>query len=196
MSEHAAGTTTLLLWVRLGEEARNRLIGHARKRLQNLASRMLRRAPAVERWEATDDVLQKSLIRLDRALRALIPESSGHFWKLAALQIRRELRDLIRHYSGPLGLNSHRPPDSAVKVLERHPSWSGEPSTVAEWKEFLKYIDALPKAEREVVDLLHVQELTQEAVAAQLGVSVRTVRRLWQSARLKLAAWLTGEQPR
>jgi RNA polymerase sigma factor (sigma-70 family) len=81
-------------------------------------------------------------------------------------------------------------------VLEQHPSRSGEPSTLAEWKEFLEYIEALPAAEREVVDRLHIQGLTREEAAEPLGVSVSTVRRLWRSARLKLAAWLTGEQPR
>jgi RNA polymerase sigma-70 factor (ECF subfamily) len=115
MCENDDETTTLLNHVRRGEEARARLIAiaHASERLRRLASRMLRRAPTVRSWEEIDDILQKSLIRLNNALRALIPENSLHFWRLAALQIRREMRDLIRHYSGPLGPKRQYPPGSA-----------------------------------------------------------------------------------
>jgi RNA polymerase sigma-70 factor (ECF subfamily) len=45
----------------------------------------------------------------------------------------------------------------------------------------------LPDEEREVVNLLWYDELTQEEVATVLNVSLRTVKRRWQSARLKLA---------
>src|SRR5262249_56346137 len=68
------------------------------------ARRMLRRFPAVHRWEQTDDVLQNAQLRLLRALQAVTPDSTRAFFGLAAEQIRRELLDLARRYArGPKG---------------------------------------------------------------------------------------------
>jgi RNA polymerase sigma-70 factor (ECF subfamily) len=44
----------------------------------------------------------------------------------------------------------------------------------------------LPDEEREVVNLLFYGGLTQQEAARVLGVSLRTVKRRWQSARCRL----------
>ena len=54
------------------------------------------------------------------------------------------------------------------------------------WSEFHLLVESLPEEEKDVVDLLWYQELTQEDAAKLLDISVRTVKRRWQSARIKL----------
>src|SRR5262245_49199486 len=87
--------------------ARDELLAAASKRLQRLARKMLRGYPAVGRWEQTDDVLQNATLRLCRALQEVKPQSVRSFFNLAAVQLRRELIDLARHYGGPLGAGAH-----------------------------------------------------------------------------------------
>ena len=79
------------------------LVSLACNRLTPPARKMLRGYPGVARWEQTDDVLQDASLRLCRALENLVPESPRSFFNLAAVQIRRVLIDLARHYYGPQG---------------------------------------------------------------------------------------------
>jgi RNA polymerase sigma factor (sigma-70 family) len=53
----------------------------------------------------------------------------------------------------------------------------------------------LPNKEHEVFDLLWYQGLTQDEAAQLLGVSKRTIKRRWQSARLQLFEALGGHLP-
>ena len=90
-------TQNLLDRIAAGDNlARETLISHYMERLRRLASAMLRHTAAVQRWEDTDDVLQNTLVRMNRALQAITPESPRQFIGLAATQIRRELIDLYR----------------------------------------------------------------------------------------------------
>ena len=75
------------------------------------------------------------------------------------------------------------------------PAPADEPATLAAWCEFHEQVRHLPPDEREVVDLLFYQELTQAEAAALLQVTKRTVQRRWQSALLKLHATLEGHWP-
>src|SRR5689334_5923319 len=107
MPESLGHTTNLVNLLRAGDEqARNDLIVHANQRMLGLARKMLKDYPGVGRWEQTDDVCQKALLRLYQALSKCTLDSSRHFWNLAALQIRRVLIDLARHYQGPEGLGA------------------------------------------------------------------------------------------
>ncbi len=186
-------TTDLLHRLRSGdEEARGDLIGHACGRLRCLASRMLRGYPGVRRWEQTDDVLQGALMRLSNALQTERPENSLHFRRLAALQIRRELLDLVDRHLGPNRHGAHHHTDGRGAAddpdgaLARQPGRACEPSSPAEWAEFLERVRALPEEEQDVFGLLWVDGLTQEQAAVVLQVSLRTLKRRWQSARLRL----------
>jgi RNA polymerase sigma-70 factor (ECF subfamily) len=185
-----------------GEMDRNALIEHASKRLRRLTRKMLRCYPGVGRWEETDDVLQNALIRLDKALSEVLMESAQHFWNLAAMQIRRELIDLARHHFGPLGPGGKhytdgtgRAPDDPGGVLHGYPAEEGEPSSLEEWTEFHKQVERLPDAEREVLNLLWYGKLSQKKAAEELGISLETVKRRWQSARFLLYQALGGQPP-
>src|SRR5262249_5270836 len=85
------------------EAARGELLNIACERLRSLARKMLKSYPRVHRWEQTDDVLQNATMRLYRTLQDVTPETSKDFFRLAALNMRRELLDLAKHYYGPLG---------------------------------------------------------------------------------------------
>jgi len=167
-------------------------------RLERLTRTMLRDFPGVHRWEQTDDVLQSALLRLLRALKSASPAGTKEFFSLAAMQIRRELLDLARHYYGPEGpARKHwsTSGDSSPRSNERADE-SLEPSQLAEWCEFHRHIADLPESEREVVDLIFYHGLTQVETATLLDITVRTVQRRWQSALLRLHPLLHGEGPR
>jgi len=169
------------------ESAREALLQHSCDRLIRLTRRTFRSYPYLRRWEATDDVFQNAMVRLHRALQTVRIESVRHFFNLAGLQIRRELNDLTRHYFGPEGYGAnhhtdHKPADDAGGALDR----ADEPEDLAEWTLFHEHCDKLPAEEREVVNLVFYQGLTQEEAASVLGISVRTLKRRWQQAKLEL----------
>jgi RNA polymerase sigma-70 factor (ECF subfamily) len=177
--------------------ARDALLGAAGERLRQLAHRMLLGYPRVHRWEQTDDVLQNAMLRLYRAMKDVPPRTVTDFLRLAALNIRRELLDLAKHYYGPQGHGAHHvtlgpdeagPPEAAGQV-------SLDPGRLTVWCEFHQQVERLPDDERAVFDLLWYQGLSQAEAAALLGVNERTIKRRWQSARVKLHDALQGEIP-
>src|SRR5262249_20311107 len=154
----------------------------------------------VKRWEQTDDVFQNATVRLYRALGEVRPASVHDFFRLAALNIRRELLDLAKHYYGPQGhganyasLGQGQEAGSSPQAPLEQPDATDDPSQLAAWAEFHSQVEQLPEEEREIFDLLWYQELSQAEAAALLQVSERTVKRRWQSARLKLHEALKGE---
>lgn len=176
-------------------DARESLLRCACDRLMALTRKLLRDFPQVHRWEQTDDVFQNATLRFCRALENAIPTDVQHFYRLAAMQIRRELIDLSRRYQGPLGLGanhasqhellegSHR---AAENQLAEGCDATHDPSRLMDWSEFHKQVEQLDDQERQVVDLLWYHGLSQAEAADVMGVSVRSIKRHWQSARLNL----------
>lgn len=176
--------------------ARDALIALAEHRFVALARAMLRHAPRVRRWEDTDDLLQSALVRLHQSLADVKPESVAHFDNLAAIQIRRELIDLARHYHGPEGLGAHHHTDAADPDdrLRNIASESGEPGSLQAWAQFHETVNRLPDDERGIVDLIWYKGLTHAQAAEALGVSTKTIQRRWASARLALSEALADER--
>jgi RNA polymerase sigma-70 factor (ECF subfamily) len=189
--------------LRAGDQAaREELIAAACQRLERLTRKMLRDYPRVHRWEETGDVLQNATMRLFRSLEKITPQSVAEFFRLASLNIRRELLDLVKHYYGPQGQGANyitsapiRDSSSGGQGRLEKVDTTGEPGRLALWSEFHQQVEALPEEERAVMDLLWYQGLTQSEAAAILKVHERTVKRRWQSARLKLHEALHGEMP-
>ncbi len=194
--EEAGHTAVLGRWLerlRAGDEvARNEVINHACGRLEALTRKMLRRYPRLRRWEQTGDVLQNAVMRLHRSLATIRPESPARFYGLAAAQIRRELIDLARHHFGPEGAAALHHTDGNGEASGEGPG--GEPATLAEWTDFHEKAQRLPEAERGVFDLLWYEGMTQAEAAQVLGVTERTVKNRWRSAKLELQR-LLGEGP-
>jgi RNA polymerase sigma factor (sigma-70 family) len=181
-------------------KARDELLRHSQERLRVLAHRMLARFPAVRRWEETDDVLQQLLLDLEQALERLTLGSVRDYLRLAAANLRHVLIDLARHYGGPLGLGANhatppprqggsRPPAVAEEAL----ACESDPEQLAAWGEFHELVGRLPDDEREVFDLLWYQGLSQGEAAALLHVSLSTVKRRWQAARIRVMEVLDAQ---
>jgi RNA polymerase sigma-70 factor (ECF subfamily) len=199
-------TTIIQGWIdrlRFGDDAaRAALLECTCGRLTRLARKMLKGYPGVGRWEQTDDVLQNAMVRLDRALKSVTPQSPRDFFRLAAAQIRRELIDLARRYSGPEGLGKHHAastesasPGCSTDVANEPSDTTCEPARLASWTEFHRRIEGLADDDREIFDLLWYQGLTQQEAAAILDVTERTVNRRWIGARLRLNEALAGQLP-
>jgi RNA polymerase sigma factor (sigma-70 family) len=195
------GTTTLYLEgclhrLRAGElEAREDLLRHSQERLRLLTKRMLARFPGVQRFEQTDDVLNKVLLRMDHLLDGMDVASVRDYLCLAAANIRRELIDLTRHYYGPQGIGRNQavaPPGSADGATLSYPAADGAIS-LADWTEFHERVALLPGEEREIFDLLWYHSLTLDEAGELLKVSVSTVKRRWSSARIRLMEALGGQ---
>jgi RNA polymerase sigma-70 factor (ECF subfamily) len=185
------------------ESARDELLAHASERLTRLTRKMLRDFPGVHRWEQTDDVLQNAALRLIRALGEVRPPTAADFFRLAAAQVRRELIDLARRYSGAHGLGANHasvagrgPSPGAASAAGPDPTdTTYDPDRLAVWGDFHRAAEALPDEDREAFDLLFYQGLSQAEAAAVLDISERTIKRRWQSARLRLAQTLGGRMP-
>lgn len=193
----STATTELLRRFRAGDSAAlNCLLERSTKRLRRLARRMLRCNPDVHRWVQTGDLVQNTLIRFLRALDNVEIESPAHYHNLAAQHLRWELRDLARHYRGPLGLGANHHTDSkkGTGIVGRSKSNDGEPSNMAEWAEFHAAVEQLPSEERQVFELHWYEGLRNQQIAEMLGVTERTVRRYLRSARRMLGDLLPHEQ--
>ena len=193
-SGHTTKMADLLLVMQNGhrENARRLLVKHAEGRLFMLARRMLRQFPKVRRWEQTDDVFIEAVSRLHGCLETVQPESPRHFYNLAATHCRRVLIDMARRHFGPKGIGTSHETDGEQIHQGKAEVNGAAPSSVVEWTDFHEAVECLPNDEKEVFSLLWYEEMSQAEAAEVLGISVRTIKRRWQSARCILGSKLVG----
>jgi RNA polymerase sigma factor (sigma-70 family) len=200
MPDSSLHTTQLRRWVvrmRNGDlSAREEMLCAVHARLERLARKMLRRFPAVGRWEESGDLLQNAALRLLHALQEVEPTSVRNFFGLAAEQMRRELLDLARRYRSR---RVHGPSHAANAGRSDSDGAAPEPAAPAEaddelekWSAFHEGVERLPVEQREVVGLIYYHGWTQAEVAEQLFISKRTVQRHWAAALLVLHELLKG----
>jgi RNA polymerase sigma-70 factor (ECF subfamily) len=175
-------------------ETANAIILHCQDRLKRLTRRMLRRFPDVHRWEQTSDVFHNVVLRLATALRALTPDTPTDFLRLAACHIRRELIDLSRHRR-PVLVGSTAAANRSLDPVAGKPDTTNDPYNLAAWAELHSRIAALPDEDRRLFDLLYYQGLTQPEAAGLLGVPLRSLKRAWQHARIRLMRDLGNDAP-
>jgi RNA polymerase sigma-70 factor (ECF subfamily) len=194
---HTTKLQSLLAGLSVGDaDARNEIIEHACERLRRLTQRMLREYTKVKRWEQTDDVLQNAMLRLHRSLVQVKPESPRQFYGLAATQIRRELIDLARHHYSDKGVGSNHETDRQDGKPRAEKAVSVEPENLEDWTRFHEVVDDLPDDQREVFSLLWYEGMNQPEACSVLDVSLKTVKRRWQAARLAIHSAMTDDQPR
>lgn len=182
------------------DHAFNELLIRFEGRLRCLTQRMLRNYPRLRRWEQTDDVFQKSLIRLHRSLTSAKPESVRAFIGLAATQVRRTLIDMGRHYFGVHGQGAKhqsagggRAADDPGGQLDTDRNIDAkQPVTFEQWTEFHEATEQLPQEIRETFSLVWYAGLQQNEVASILKVSHRTVIRRMNEARRLLHEMLAS----
>jgi RNA polymerase sigma factor (sigma-70 family) len=198
MADSAAKTTVLvqlLERMRAGDRAAcDELVRAFQTRLEQLARKMLLKYPGVGRWVEVGDVLQVSLLRLLRALESVRPDSTRAFFGLAAEQMRRELLDLGRHFYGPQGIGANQASVGDDAGTSRPGMEPQNPDKdIERWCQFHHEVANLPAQEREVVGLIYYHGWTQTQVAELFQVNVRTVRRWWEAALVKLHRELKDE---
>ena len=194
---------SLLDRLRGGDEAaRVGLYAMAREWMVRLVRLMLTGYPGVRRWEQTDDVTQNALIRLDRALAVVRPETAKEFCGLAALQIRRELIDLARQYFGPQGHGANYHSGQAARGGEDTPpsdldpsDSSHNPERLSRWTAFHDQIQALPEEERAAFEARWYDGMSNGEAAELLGISVSTLIRRYHAACQRLNDALGGDLP-
>jgi RNA polymerase sigma-70 factor (ECF subfamily) len=182
---------------------RDALIQRAFERLRLLARRMLRQNRDLRAAVETDDVLQGAAVRLHRALPEVQPLTVRRFFALAAVEIRRELLDLVRQFLGEGGWKARQVIFlGGADTSEFHPLLDAqedpvtdEPASLEEWTRFHEAVAALPEEEREVFDLVWYHAHSQPEVAELLNISTRTVKRRWRSAQVLLHQTLHGQGP-
>jgi RNA polymerase sigma-70 factor (ECF subfamily) len=121
--------------------------------------------------------------RLLKALRAVRPETVRQFFALANQHLRWELNDMARRLD-------EAPADAELQEgLHPAPQDSGS-ALGPDARRMLQAIENLPADEREVFDLVRIQELSQVEVATLLGVSAKTIQRRLNRGLLLLAETL------
>lgn len=170
------------------DEAMNELLEKSSLKLKNLTRKMFHKFSGLRRWEQTDDVFQNAMMRLKKALQDVKIKSPRHFYNLAALQIRRELLDLVKKYKAESNFAAHHHTDShfAKEGGGLVNNLQAPESDIEKWGEFHLLVEKLPPEEREVVNLIWYQELPQEEAAKIMNMPLRTLKRRWQTARNKL----------
>ena len=187
--------------LRQGDDSARSALLECAAALTRLARSMLKGFPRVHRWEQTDDVLQNALIRLRRALETTSPVSVRSFVNLAAVQVRRELIDLARHYDGPNGPGAHYESQILTNGSRESPmeriaaADTDDPERFEAWIKFHRGVESLSEEDREAFDLLWYQGLTQGEAAEVLGLSEKTVNRHWVAARMRLGMAIGGQLP-
>ncbi|HEX3150392.1 MAG TPA: sigma-70 family RNA polymerase sigma factor [Gemmataceae bacterium] len=172
--------------------AANQLIRAAQKRLEKLAHRMVGKSLARRGDVDVDDILAGSMPRLIRSLGDVRPESTRSFYNLAAVQMRRELLDVIRA--------ARRRP--TLEAVGSDPDAGGfqavaapEDADLDRWAALHVAVEQLPVDEREVIGLTVYHGWSQMEIAVLLHVSDRHVRRIWSDAIRHLSAALGGQLP-
>ena len=160
-------------------------------RLDRLARRMLRDFPGVRARAETGDVVQGAMLRLTAALRVVCPASTRDYVGLAALQVRRELLDLARHFAARGAGGELSDPGTA----DFGTGGGDSPADLELWARFHAAADALPPDEREAFGLLYYHGHTRAEAAQLLDVAERTVYRWWAAACERLVERLGGQLP-
>lgn len=183
----------------------NELIAHFERRLRSLTRKMIREYPLVQRCEQTDDVFQKAVLRLCRALKEVSPGSTRELVRLSAAQIRRELLNLSRYYRSRPHLLSFSDAEieasanrggMGVDISPRMRQGDSDHALyLDQWTEFHEVAARLPEPHRDVFDLIWYHGLSQQEVASVQGICVRTVKKRWHAARLAIYDALDGVLP-
>jgi RNA polymerase sigma-70 factor (ECF subfamily) len=169
------------------------LLERAVQRLRLLCAKVLRRSyPRLTQPPVnleTDELLDGVVAGLLTALRTVRPQTVRQFFALANQHMRWQLNNLAR-------LLDEQPRAAALAESGvAAPPGSSDSCLSQDARRMLGAIEGLPEAEREVFELVRIQGLPYAEVAGVVGVSVKTVQRRLNRARLLLAEQLADLRP-
>ncbi len=183
MNPHSRGEVTQLLiaWSNGDREAFAKLVPLVYDELRRIAASKLRRHGA-------DAILQPTVL-VHEAYLKLIDETAiewqdrAHFYAIAANTIRRLIID---DYRKRLAEKRGGGKASFVSLQEGDAITTGQSVDLLAVHEALERLAALDPRQASIVEMRFFSDMTNEEIAAALGVSVKTVERDWRSAK----AWL------
>ncbi len=182
MSE-AESLTDLIRKAQDGDEAALRVVFDATyQELRTLARSRLRRGSRNTLLDTTS-LVHEAYLRFANSGRLHIGDR-GHFLRYASHVMRSVIVDFVRER-----IAERRGGDAVHVTLNSEIS----DATAANENEILHVHEALEDLARvdarlvQVVEMRYFAGMTEEEIAATLGVNERTVRRDWQKARLLLA---------
>lgn len=169
------------------------LLARAVDRLRQLCATLLHRSyPRLTQPPSnleTDELVGGVVAGLITALQKVRPQTVRQFFALANQHMRWQLNDLARLLD-----NQPRAAALAESGVVAPPA-SNDSVLGQDARRMLEAIDGLPEEEREVFELVRVQGLTHPEAAGIVGVSVKTVQRRLNRARLLLAETLADLRP-
>ncbi len=181
MSEMRGDVTLLLQDLTRGNhDAANQLMPLVYEELRRLAARHMRRERPDHTLQATA-LVHEAYLRLVKQ-RAADWRDRAHFYGIAALMMRRILKDHARMYQAAKSKGAHE-----VIPLDEAAVFSPQPSEeILRFDESLERLTELDPRQGKIVELRFFGGLSIEETAHLLGISPRTVKREWSVAK----AWL------
>jgi RNA polymerase sigma-70 factor (ECF subfamily) len=145
------------------------------------------RAQQYMRRERTDHTLQPTALVHETFLKLLRHQniewqSRAHFLAVASVVMRRILVDHARSRRAAKRSGAKQ----EVDLDERHAAWHPHLDRLLALDQALARLSQMDPRQGRIVELMYFGGLTEEETAEALGISVRTVKRDWSSAR----AWL------
>jgi RNA polymerase sigma factor (TIGR02999 family) len=176
----------LLEGARQGDrQAVDQLFAALYREFRQIAHARLRKSAPLTLVETTV-LVNESYLRLVRTGRLAVNDRV-HFLAYAARVMRSIIVDLIRERMAERRGRGQVEITLNTAVADAVPSAEAEILAVSDALESLAKVD--PRLV-EVVELRYFAGLTEVEIAAALGVGERTVRRLWEKARVLLSALL------
>lgn len=188
MEPKSAGEVTQLLesWRGGEEQALEDLLPLVYKELRTLADRYLRKERAGHTLQSTA-LVHEAFLRLVDQKNARVA-NRAHFFAVASQAMRRVLVDHARRHAAGKRIGAHD------KIsLERAPELAVESnSEILAVHQALEQLSAIHERQAKLVELRYFGGLTNPEAAAVLDVSLATVERDWQVARIWLRRKLKG----
>lgn len=182
-------TQLLVAWSQGSEAARNELMPVVYKELRRLARRYLRRERPDHTLEATA-LVHEAYFQL-MGQRNVQWQSRAHFFGIAAQLMRRILVEHARSRRA-----AKRGGGEPKLSLGEDAGWSAERNVdLVALDEALTRLAAIDPQQSRLVELRFFGELTVEETAEVLGVTSRTVKREWRTAKAWLRRELDKEKP-
>lgn len=130
---------------------------------------------------AAEGVVQSALLLLlDKP--GILPPDPADDVKSAMVTVRNLARNRRRKEE----VRQAEPLSDADRRQDQHPLPAPQGGRVVRHREVGEAVSKLPEEERRVVELRFWRGMTYEAITAELGCSVRTAKRRWESAKRQL----------
>lgn len=171
------------------KDAKNAIIVQTLNRLERISRRMFHKFPALQQSEETGDILHMLVLKLDKALSTVVPDSVAGYFALVNLNLNWILKELARKTKASGVLKSNGMNDILNGVSD---PYSG-PKSNLEWVDFFEILEKLSQENREVFDLIWLQGLDQKQAAKVLGISLRTFIRRWIKSKLEIRKLINEE---